>query len=267
MKKYQLFVMCLALTAGLFSCSKDDSANSEGTAKVAVKLTDAPGEYAEVWVDVQDVLIKTTVEGSEEEGWESIGNVKPDVINLLELTGGVTELLAESEVPAGFIHQMRLVLGTNNSIVLEKDGPHMVLNTPSGQQSGLKLNIDQELQADAEYIFTLDFDVDKSVVQTTEGAYNLKPVIRVSREENSGTISGTVVADSDVLVTATSATTEVSAYTNAEGKFELHGLPAGTYLVTATPEEGLGLVEAQISPVVVQAGATVKLDPIYLQGE
>ena len=45
MKKYQLFVLLFALTAGFVSCSKDDDSVDKGNAHVAVKLTDAPGDY------------------------------------------------------------------------------------------------------------------------------------------------------------------------------------------------------------------------------
>lgn len=264
MKKYHLFLFFLALSFGLVSCSKDDdSAGSEGTAKVAVKLTDAPGDYDEVWIDVKDVMIKTTVEGSDEEGWESIGNVEARPYDLLTLTGGVTELLASAEIPAGFLSQIRLVLGTANYVVV--DGNELVLKTPSAEQSGLKLQVNQELKADAEYTYIMDFDVDKSIVKTAAGGYILKPVIRLSVEENSGSITGTVSPSTEqVVVTAKNAKAEVSAYTNAEGKFELHGLPAGTYLVTATPAAGTGLQVAQINNVVVAEGETVNLDPIFL---
>ncbi len=193
MKKYHLFLFLFALVSGLVSCSSDDSSGSnEGKARVAVKLTDAPGDYDQVLVEVEDVMIKTTVDGSDEEGWESLEGVKTGVIDLLSLTGGVTELLVDTEIEAGYLHQMRLVLGDNNKVVI-KNGDQIqefVLNTPSAQQSGLKLMVNQELEANAEYTYILDFDVDKSVVTTGNGGFNLKPVIRMSVEENSGSIVG-----------------------------------------------------------------------------
>lgn len=55
-----------------FSCSDNDS----GTSRVVVSMTDAPGDYDAVNVDVVDVKIKRNAEGGEEEGWESIGGIK-----------------------------------------------------------------------------------------------------------------------------------------------------------------------------------------------
>ncbi|MGB7786991.1 MAG: DUF4382 domain-containing protein [Salinimicrobium sp.] len=270
MKKYQLFVLLFALTAGFVSCSKDDDSGSseEGKAHVTVKMTDAPGDYYGVFVDVEEVMVNTSTEADAdaEAGWQTIATRNDEPINLLELTGGVTELLAEADLPAGYLGKIRLVLGENNYLKETENGPQIMMNTPSAQQSGLKLQVNQELQADADYTFILDFDVDESVVNTGNGGYNLKPVIRASVEENSSSISGTVVGNAeDVLVTATGLHAEVSAHTNAEGKFELHGLPQGTYLITATPNDGSGLHVAMVNNVEVESGATVNLDPIYLE--
>lgn len=266
MKKYQLFIFLLALTAGFVSCSKDDDSVDQGSAHVAVKLTDAPGDYEGVYVDVEEVMVNVATEADAEAKWETIAVLDQEPINLLELTGGVTELLAEAELPAGYLSQIRLVLGENNYLIKSGSTDHIMLKTPSAQQSGLKIQVNQELQADAEYTFILDFDVDKSVVNTGNDGYNLKPVIRASVEENSSSITGTVVAEAeDVVVTATSLHAEVSAHTDADGNFELHGLPAGTYLITVTPNNGSGLQVAMVNNVQVEQRTTVDLEPIYLE--
>lgn len=275
MKKYNLFLMLFVFAGVLVSCSEDNENsidNPEGTAKVAVKLTDAPGDYEQVWVEVEDVKIKldaatsneTEGEAGEEEGWMSLEGVENQRINLLDLTGGVTELLAETEIPAGHLQEMRLVLADNNTIVV--DGQELVLDTPSAQQSGLKVKVDQELVADTYYTFILDFDVDKSVVSQGNGGYSLKPVLRLSVDEESGSIAGTVTPSTEpVLVEAQGANATVSAYTNAEGKFQLHGLEPGTYILTATPEEGLGFEAAVVNNIEVEKGTVTELEPIILE--
>lgn len=271
MKKYHLFFFLFALTAGFVSCSSDDdSAGSEdGKARVAIKLTDAPGDYERVMVEVEDVMIKTTAEGSDEEGWVSLEGVNTGVIDLLSLTGGVTELLVDAELEAGYLHQIRLVLGDNNTIVVNNEGEEheYALKTPSAEQSGLKVMVGQELEANAEYTFILDFDVDKSVVATGAGTYNLKPVIRMAVEENSGSIVGSVHPTTEqVLVTVQNAAVNASAYSDANGNFQVHGLPAGTYKVTATPAAGLGLNVAVVNNVTVVKGETVTLEDLFLDG-
>lgn len=270
MKKYHLFLFLFTLVTGLVSCSSDDDSADKGTAKIAVKLTDAPGDYQGVFVEVEDVMIKTSAEGSDEEGWVSLEGVETGVYDLLKLTGGVTKLLVDTQLSAGYLHQIRLVLGDNNYI-LKGEGENqqqLLLQTPSAEQSGLKLQINEELQANAEYTFILDFDVDKSVVKQGNGTYNLKPVIRVAVEENSGSIVGSVHPTTEqVLVKAENATVSASAYTDAEGNFEIHGLPAGTYKVTATPEAGMGLNISIVNNVTVGQGASVSVETLYLDGQ
>ena len=145
-------------------------------------------------------------------------------------------------------------------------GDKLVLDTPSAQQSGLKLKVDQKLEADTYYTFILDFDVDESVVSQGNGGYSLKPVLRLAVDETSGSIAGTVTPSTEpVLVQAQSADVTASAYTNAEGKFQLHGLEPGTYIVTATPEEGLGLETATVNNVEVEQGSVNQIEAIILE--
>ena len=272
MKKYHLFLFLFALVSGFVSCSSDDdsSGSNEDKARVAIKLTDAPGDYQNVFVEVEDVMIKTTAEGSDEDGWVSLPNVNTGVVDLLSLTGGITELLVDTELEAGYLHQIRLVLGDNNTIVV-KEGEtesEYALKTPSGQQSGLKVMVGEELEAGEDYTFVLDFDVDKSVVTTGNGAYNLHPVIRVAVEEETGSIVGSVHPTTDqVLVVAQNGSLNASAYTDANGNFQLHGLPAGTYKITATPALSLGLSSAVVNNVTVTAGEVLTLETLFLDGE
>lgn len=269
MKKYRLFLFLFALTTGFVSCSSDDdsSGSDDGKARVSIRLTDAPGDYEQVLIEVEDVMIKTTADGNEEEGWKSLSGANTGVIDLLSLTGGVTELLVNTELEAGYLHQIRLVLGDNNTIKVNEDGTikEYALKTPSAEQSGLKVMVGQELEAGEDYTFILDFDVDKSVVVTGNGTYNLKPVIRMSVEEETGSIVGSVhPTTQQVLVKAENGTMTASAYTDAYGNFQIHGLPAGTYKVTATPAAGLGLNVAVVNNVTVEKGETNNLDTLFL---
>lgn len=258
MKKVKFYALSLFVMASvsLFFVSCDDDNDSTQTSRVAVRMTDAPGDYEEVNVEVLDVLIKNN-SNSDDQGWVSIGNITPGIYNLLDLTGGVNVLLADNDVPSGNLGQIRLLLGTNNTV--KKDGVIHTLNTPSAQQSGLKLQINQTLVAGATYDFLLDFDVEHSVVVQAGGSgnYNLHPVIRVSTTANSGVIKGSVLpvpVGVQVLASVLVGDTPVSAYMNEQGVFQLNGIPAGTYTVTLTPEATSGLLVQTISGVVVVNG-------------
>ena len=114
---FRIFLLTALLSLFITSCSSNDDNGSAQTSKVTVRMTDAPGDYDEVNVEVLDVKIKSTSETGEE-GWVSIGNITPGIYNLLDLTGGVNVLLADNEVPSGFLGQIRLILGEHNTVIL-----------------------------------------------------------------------------------------------------------------------------------------------------
>lgn len=269
MKKYNLFLLAILSFAGFTACSDDDSVNNnDEMAHVSVMLTDAPGDYDEVWVEVEDVMVKMDVENEnqDEEGWITLGDIHTGQVNLLTLTGGETKLLADAELPEGNITDMRLVLGGDNEIMV--DGKSFSLKTPSAEQSGLKIKVDQEIEAGLEYNFILDFDVDKSIVETGNENYLLKPVLRASLVEKTGTIKGSIHPTTEqALVVATNGAITVSAYTDEEGKFELHGLKEGTYLVTIIPDEDSGLDDIVKTDIVVESGGSTDIGVVFLNGE
>ncbi|MDT0691275.1 DUF4382 domain-containing protein [Salegentibacter sp. F188] len=260
--KSALVLSFLAFT--LFSCSGDDNGTAgEDTAQLTVSMTDAPGDFDAVFIDVEDVMIKTDMDGTEDEGWESLGEVNTGRYDLLELTGGVTQVLADVEVPAGYLGQIRLVLGDDNAIVV--DGEETAIAVPSAQQSGLKLQVDQELEAGEQYVFLLDFDVEESIVRQGNGGFSLKPVIRVSAQAGAGAIEGEVhPSETRSLVRAQNASTTISAYTDMEGNFKIHGVPAGTYKITVIPDVASNLPEFEEDNVVVEANETVNLETLYI---
>lgn len=258
-----LFFAAVAATL-LFSCNNDDD-QDENSARLMVHLTDAPGDYDEVWIDVVDVKINTDATASGEEGWVSLNNVAAGQYDLLDLTGGVTALLADAEVPAGTLGQIRLILGTDNTVVV--NGEPQPLSTPSAQQSGLKLQVNQTLEAGEQYDFLLDFNVDQSIVSAgSGGGYILKPVIRVVDMQNTGAIVGEVQPSNfQSLIRATNASNSISAYADANGKFSLNGVPPGTYQVTITPDESTGLPAMTKNNIVITAGAVEDLGAIFLE--
>ena len=210
--------------------------NEALTSRIVIKLTDAPANYQEVNIDIQEVRVNLD-ENEEESGWTSLDGINAGIYNLLDLTNGLDTVLAEGEVPAGFISQVRLVLGPNNSLVI--DDQQIDLKTPSAQQSGLKINLKQELTAGITYTILLDFDAARSVVEAgNSGNYNLKPVIKAVAEALDGSISGTIspAEDQAVVFAIQASDTLGSSFTDESGGFLVRGLEAGGYDLHIQPQ-------------------------------
>jgi hypothetical protein len=67
-----------------------------------------------------------------------------------------------------------------------------------------------------------------------------------------------------VLASVVVGTETISAYANAEGVFQLNGIPAGIYTVTLTPDPTSGLIVKTIPSVIVVNGAITNMASISL---
>lgn len=244
MKKniFLLFIV-LVISMGFQSCSEDKEGN---TAKIQLKLVDAPGDYTEVNVEIIDIQYTSS---EDDKGWKSFTPESgfPMQIDLTKLIAGNSFLLADELIESGMLHQIRLVLSDNNYVVIEGIDGDIRLETPSAQQSGLKIKLDKELEPGFSYTFILDWDVEKSIVKAANsGQYLLKPVIRANVEVNSGSIQGKVTTEAmegdgidgaiplmDILVAVyTSEDVYIAeSRTNENGDFIIQGLPEGDYKI------------------------------------
>lgn len=224
MKYYRFFVLLVLF--GISSCKDDE------WAKLVIRLTDSPGDYDAVNIDIQGIEVHT------EGGWHKLPNVNTGVYNLLELTNSKETVLTSTEYPTGKISQIRLLLGAENSIVIGET--EMPLETPSAQQSGLKLQLHADLTTGITYSILLDFDAARSIVKTGSDKYILKPVIRVISEAQDGAIEGEVTpAELSLAVFAIIGedTLGTSYVPQGSTAFFIGGLPAGAYKVAFDPGE------------------------------
>jgi hypothetical protein len=230
---------------------------------MTVYLTDAPSPYDAVLVDVQDVQVNASADGSASTGWQSLHLLRPGVYNLLNFRNGLDTVIASQDLPAGKISQIRLVLGSNNSVVI--GGTSYPLQTPSAQQSGLKLNVDAQLVAGVEYRLWLDFDANRSVVVTGNNKYILKPVIRTFTQANGGSIKGMVFPAASVkgIFAIQGTDTVASALPDVTtGAFLMAGLNPGAYNV-AIAGNGI-LKDTVVANVNVTVGQASSIGSITL---
>jgi len=278
MKKLLKSILLLFLfSAVIQSCSEEKT--TEQTSRVIFKLVDAEGDYQQVNVEIIDIRYNSS---DDDGGWQSFTpeNGYPIQTDLTELVAGNELLLSDEIIPSGWMKQIRLVLSENNTLKVEGQEDLIPLKTPSAQQSGLKIKLDQELEPGYSYTIILDWDVQKSIVKAgNSGQYILKPVIRAIADVNSGSVSGTVIADrigdessetfpqEDVVVRIYSADdlgTEVATtLTVSNGNFIFQGLEAGDYTLKINTTDYIPYTSPE--PFKLSVGELTPLGIIELQ--
>jgi hypothetical protein len=259
MREMKSTVVLAAISAAVIfagSCKKEKviAPTETGKAHYTVRMTDAPGPYTAVNVDIQGVEITSN------NGVANL-NVNPGIYNLLDFTNGADTLIATGDLEPGKVQQIRLILGPNNS--LSTGTATYALDVPSSAQSGLKLQIHNDLEAGVAYQLLLDFDANQSIVMEGNGSYHLKPVIRVVETAISGAIKGSVTpAGVYAAVTATSGTGAYSTAVDTNGVYIIRGVPAGTYTVIVNPAAPYNATS--VNNVNVTTGVTTTLAVINL---
>jgi hypothetical protein len=220
------------------------SGNAAGQGTLRIALTDAPScGYDEVNVTVQKVRVHRSSSAADSDpGWFEVVLNPARRFNLLALTNGVLAELGQTELPAGTYTQLRLQLAANGSSapyansVVPTGGTETPLDTPSAQQSGLKMNLNLTVAANELADVVLDFDACKSVVtRGASGRYNLKPVVTVlPRVRVDGLVAEGRVAPAIALPTTTVSLQQAgvpvrSTVPDASGRFVLYPVPAGSY--------------------------------------
>ncbi|PWG79254.1 DUF4382 domain-containing protein [Pararcticibacter amylolyticus] len=265
MKKKLIYLMTAVLSGIMVSfsaCTKDGDSRTDGTAKLQIRMTDAPGNFSKINLSVKEIVL--------------ISNGKPytftanaNIFNILDFRIGTSKpdiLVASGEMPAGDITEIRLVLNdSGNTIVV--DGGEQALTIPSGQSSGWKVKLTENpsLLPGASYSLLLDFDAAKSIVSTGNGRYILKPVVRGVATATSGLISGAVLpleSHPEILVIA-GADTVGTVPDPLTGKFTVGGLAAGTYSVKFSPVAGYR--DSTVTNIAVSAGRNTDLGTVTLK--
>jgi hypothetical protein len=216
-----------------------------GVGTLRVALTDAPAcGYDAVNVTIEKIRVHKSISAQDSDaGWADLTFAPARRVNLLTLTNGVLEELGQMALPTGRYTQIRLVLAPNggttpmaNSVV-PTGGSEVALTTPSGQQTGLKLNANVDVGVNQIADVVLDFDGCKSVVpRGNSGQYNLKPVIAViPRVIDVGTIEGfvdlAIASGTTVSAQAGGAAVKATPPDPTTGKFVLYPVPIGSYSV------------------------------------
>lgn len=114
----------------------------------------------------------------------------PVQIDLLALQDDNFALLLDSvDMPAGRYQWIRLMVDMSQSSITLADGSVHPLVIPSGDQTGFKLVSGFSISTDEDAVFTLDFDLRKSITLAS-GTYDFTPALRLVDVNNSGELEG-----------------------------------------------------------------------------
>ncbi len=304
MKTIIRFTFLLGIAAMVLnSCDDLNDGNKNATGSVMVKITDAPfpADFVESALVTIDRVELRNADG-ECPGFElaaqdgdrgdskqyrygdkeyscdsafvaiSVDNVE---LNLLELRNGVTEILANAELPVGTYDMIRLHI-VDAKIVLD-DQTTFPLKVPSGNASGLKIKLEPSLvvsENEGSEIL-VDFDISRSFIvqgnsKSKKGimGFIFKPVCRAVQESNAGVLKGFVYENPDVAVPGAMVSviqendTITSAITSEGGTYKILGLPAGTYTLACEKE---GYATQTVTEVVVSEGKSTTEDILLVK--
>ena len=130
-----IMIGIIGLGLGLSACNKNDNG---GMTKLNVKMTDGPGAYDAIFLSVKEIQVLSS------EGQSTLA-VGSNPFNILNFRMGKDTLIAAQDIPSGRIQEVRLVLNDTGNIVVI-NGISYPLTTPSGQTSGVKLKIQDDLE-------------------------------------------------------------------------------------------------------------------------
>jgi hypothetical protein len=166
----------------------------QGTGKISVRLTDAPGDFTSAVVTISRVELV----GS---GGAVVLSDTPVTTDLLTLANDAADLVTSAVVPVGSYGQLRFVISGGYVEVEQAGGGSLVyaspaydavpegaavagtLKMPSFAESGLKVDLPGGLQVGTDaYVLLVDFDVAQSFGHDAggSGGWVMHPVVKGS---------------------------------------------------------------------------------------
>ncbi len=205
-------------------------------------------------------------------------------IDLMDIEN-VSVLLASLNLKPNKYTQLRIFLDEEASLVLLRNGVEVteILEIPSSDQTGIKLNHPFEIVEGMLTKLTILFDAEKSVIKTGNGKYKMKPVISLSSEtystgevpEGTGSVSGSVsyytstylaltgIEGAEIELTGGVYTFANTTVTLVDGTFSLAGVPAGIYMFNVYTDDYDDYSES----VVIANGGNTVVDVVFLVEE
>lgn len=184
MKWFLIFATMLTLIAAGCSNSLDETvatgdltvmASSASMPTLYVEGPEPLAEVAEIQPDNIFLTVLKVMVQKDDSSWITVSEPN-ETIDFLDLLDTTMIQLADSVVPVGHYSQLRLLLDESSAIVI--DGETHSLKVPSGPQTGLKLNLDFNVEGGETVTAYIDFDVNTEIL-FTKNSYIMKPTHKV----------------------------------------------------------------------------------------
>ena len=275
------FVSLLMIFAMSFSsCTKNGISGGDA---LQVYLTDGPGDFDAVNIDIQKVEVKLDKDekNSRDDRFGDDDDDKDDhlkrkdgygewidvkytagIVDVLKLRNGVEKLLADGNV-TGTVRKIRITLGTANTVVKGNQTFPLVLNNITDNFLYIKLNNEHRERGVGNSLKVwIDFDIANSIAELN-GKFYLRPVLRPFCNANFGEVEGKVLPEG-IKATVTFSNGQgfnAVALPGSNGEFKIRGLKEGAYTVTYTAD---GYI-SQTKTINVVKGKGTKLDLVTLK--
>jgi hypothetical protein len=166
MKRLSLIVLLFAVI-GISSCKK----SVQGVPFRMTLTATAPGNYSEINMDIIGMQVQYT---NEPGNWTPVRTMS-GLYNMDNVQDPASIIIADDQLQAGAISQIRFVLGNNSNVT--DNGTNYPMAAPSYDDPSLVVNVNRTLQDNSNNI-ALQFDSQASVINDG-GVYRIVPVFTV----------------------------------------------------------------------------------------
>ncbi len=141
----------------------------------SIDCVDSLGTYQQINIDIQKVSVYFLSDGGTP-SWIDLPT-KSGIYDLLKFQNGINALIVNGARLSGVVSQIRLVLGNNNTVMV--NNIVYKLSLPKGWQTDMVIGNYKIDEYTSLGVF-LHFDADKSVVQSGANMYDFIPIIKTS---------------------------------------------------------------------------------------
>ncbi len=271
----------------MVACNKENSGNTgyvpQGQSQLSVYMMDDPVAFTSVLIDIKQIAVKIDTAAKHSDADDSLhqwrddyrgcrnGNsaiwdtlsITPGVYDLLKLRNGTDTLLSNGFVANGKILQVRITLGTNNTVYTDS-----VTNYPLnliGSSNSFTFNVRREdvsVITNNQFKMWFDFNLSRSIFYIN-GKYWLKPFISIFNDMDKPKLEGRVLPEgASGFVSIYNASDTLYALPWIGGYYKVRGITAGTYSIYF--KGWRGYKDTTITNITVAGTGTTKAPTVTL---